>query len=114
MSELPVHNSEALEPAAAHFIGVQVARCEALYNIWKESDDDYFKWLKFESAIVSLWYGVEALTKLMIASTGATHFSVAIGNESRRINKYIKERTGYSPIGNSPEDHRLAATMSSY
>jgi hypothetical protein len=115
---LPEHNSEPFEPAAVHFIGVQFSRCEALHKIWEEYPDGgyekYSKQLKFESAIEYFWYGMNALTKLSIASTGATHFSVALGNEMQRVNKYIQERTGYSPIGNRPDDHRLAPTMSEY
>ena len=116
--DLPTHNSEPFEPAATHFVGVQFSRCEALYKHWKESTDEsfdtYIKQLKFESAIEYFWYGMNALTQLSIASTGATHFSVALSNEMHRVNKYIEDRTGYSPIGNRPDDHRLAPTMSRY
>jgi hypothetical protein len=114
MSNLPVHNSELYEPAAVHFIGIQYARCEALYKIWENSDDDYMEWLKFESAIESFWYGMAALAKLSIASTGASHFNLSLSNEHHRVNTYIKECTGYSPIGNEPKDHRLAITMNDY
>jgi len=111
---LPVHNSEALEPAAAHFVGVQWKRCELLYEHWQKTDD-YMDQLSFESAIESLWYGMNALQQLMIATCGSTaHFCMSLGNEMQTINKYILERTGYSPIGNRPDDHRLAVTMSNY
>ena len=110
---LPDHNSEPFEPAAAHFVGVQWKRCELLYDRWQKTED-YWDQLKFDSAIEYFWYGMNALTQLSIAASGATHFSVSLGNEMQKVNKYIKERTGYSPIGNRPEDHRLALTMSRY
>tara|TARA_S200002703_G_scaffold132563_2_gene120431 strand:+ start:1937 stop:2290 length:354 start_codon:yes stop_codon:yes gene_type:complete len=111
---LPVFRSEEFEPMAAHFVGTSWKRCELLYA-HAQKTGEYRDHLKFDSAIESFWYGMNALTQLVIATQSSTpHFSVALSNEMQKVNDYIKERTGYCAITNRPEDHRLHLTLSSY
>lgn len=109
--DLPVHRSEKIEPAAAHFLGVQWKRCELLYKKWCDSGE-YMDELAFDTAIERLWYGMDAFQRLQVACTGTAHMSVALGNEMINISRYIEERTGYSPILKEPKDHPLHITFS--
>ena len=113
MDTLPEHRSEPLEVSAAHFIGVQWKRCELTKAKFDESDD-YMDQLKWDHEIASLWYGIQALKQVNIAATGTSHFSVALSNETRHIDQYIEDTTGYCPILKTPVDHRHYLCLSEY
>lgn len=111
--QLPEHNSEKIEPAFTHFIGIQWKRCELLYEHWQETGE-YMDQLDFDSSIEIFWYGMKAWSKVHVACTGAHHMSLLLSSEMQRVKRYIKSRTGYNPISKEPEDHRLHLTMSKY
>jgi len=111
--KLPEHNSEPLEVAATHFIGVQWKRCELTKKTFTETDD-YMDQLKWDTEIEKLWYGMNALQKLMVGTTGRMHFCIALGNEMQKIANYIEMTTGYNPIAGRPEEHRHHLCLKEY
>jgi hypothetical protein len=84
--------SESLGPMAQHCIGRWFKDCE-------ESEPD-----NLYHACHTFWYGVRALDKLAIACNnsrerdGAVHFSIAMGNELRRVSAYIESKIGVDPL----------------
>ena len=79
--------SEMLEPTAAYVIGRMGMRCENASDPWE-----------LESACIRLWWAVRALDELAIAVETATHFSIAAGNELRRVAEYIECKIGVNPL----------------
>ncbi len=84
--------SEPLGQHAQHCIGRWFVICEEA-----DPDDLYHECHNF-------WYGVKALNKLSIATNnardrdGAIHFSIAMGNELRRVSDYIESKIGVDPL----------------
>ena len=92
--------SEAIEPAMAHIVGRLWKRCEEA----KKSERPF----ELEDELHNLWYAMEAMLSLSVATKGATHFSVALGNHYQEIANYIESVIGYNPILQRPEDHPQA------
>lgn len=95
-----VCNSEVIEPAMAHIIGHLWKRCEEA----KAGDHPF----ELEDELHGLWYAMEAMLSLSVATKGATHFSVALGNEMQYIANYIEGEIGFNPISKLPSDHPQA------
>jgi hypothetical protein len=103
-------NSERIEPAAAHCLGVWFHNCEiakALKDKIKKKCEEENRDMTFQEMLDSeqffrectnMWYGVKALNRLSIATRGAVHFGVAISNEQRKMASYIKDHLGFCPI----------------
>ena len=88
--------SECVEPAVAHIIGrlfMQVEECV--------KSDDYLKEDMTLDACRNLWLAINSINHLSIVcnmkSPGAVHFSIAAGNEMRRVGDYIKTILGFHP-----------------
>ena len=84
--------SETLGDYAAHLIGRWFVICEEA-----DPDDLYHECHNF-------WFGMIGLNKVGIATNnardrdGAVHFSIAIGNEMRRVAQYIEDKLGVNPL----------------
>lgn len=91
--------SEMVEPFFAMSIGRMWARCEEA----KKSTAAYPE-LELQDACTNLWWTVDALNRLIIGFSTATHASVALSNEMQYIAKYIKDAIGICPIS---DDHYM-------
>ena len=99
-------NSEIIEPAMGHIIGVHYKRVK---EILTASDEELFAPYDHEpyadyrkglilKACSDWWWTMETMRKLSIQTPGAVHFSLAIGNEYILVAKYIKSLTGIDPM----------------
>jgi len=68
-------------------IGRMFARCEAV-------DKGSFE---FEHHCQALWWVIIGLFKISIGVSTATHFSLAINNDRRRVRDYIMKHVGCDP-----------------
>ena len=108
--EMPVFASEALEPFAVHCIGMWFSRCEIARKVKIEIEErlkaenreptfnEHLDMEMFFRECTNFWYGVNAINKVSIATKGAVHFSLCIGNDLRRVATYIKDHLGFSPL----------------
>lgn len=84
--------SEDLEPIAEYCIGCWFKNCE-------EAEPE-----NLEHACHNFWFGVRALNRLAVATNnsrerpGAVHFSIAMGNELRRVSDYIRGKLDVDPL----------------
>jgi len=88
----PELQSETLEPAMAHIMGVIWARVR-----WEQEHGD--KWA-VESECLAMWWAAQAIRKLSSAtggSRGAVHFSIAASNNIRHTADLIEQVTGKRP-----------------
>lgn len=88
--------SEMVEPAVAHIIGrlyMQIEECQ--------KSDDYLKDHMVYDACKNLWTAMNSINHLSIIcnmkTPGAVHFSIAAGNEMRRVGEYLKDIIGFHP-----------------
>lgn len=88
----PLFHSEVLGEFAAHLIGRWFVICEEATK-----EDLYHECHNF-------WFGIIGLNKVSIATNnardrdGAVHFSIAMGNEMRRVAQYIEDKIGVNPL----------------
>lgn len=96
------YNSEKIEPAVTHLMGVSGMKLlEARDNWLSHGDEDYILWYCFANQIQAHWYMVhDALGCLAaaVAGGGSTHFTIAMSNETQRTARFIKELCGVCPI----------------
>lgn len=85
-------HSEVLGDHAAYLIG-------RWFHICEEADKD-----DLHHECHNFWFGVNGLNKISIATNnardrdGAVHFSIAMGNELRRVAQYIEDKLGVNPL----------------
>jgi hypothetical protein len=96
------YNSEKIEPAVCHLIGVAGMKLfEARDNWLKHGDEDYILWYCFANEIQHYWYMIDtALGSLSaaVAGGGADHFTMARSNEAQRSARLIEHLCGVCPI----------------
>ena len=97
-----IYDSEKIEPAITHLLGVSGMKViEARDNWLERGDEDYILWYCFANQIQAHWYMVnEAIGSLCaaVAGGGASHFNVAVQNETQRTACFIKDLCGVCPI----------------
>lgn len=81
--------SEAIEPTAAHIIGRLFMQSQEAKT---RNDGSY------EGALMNLWWAACALNSLAVACNGATHFSIAAGNEMGRVAQFVRAEIGIDPF----------------
>lgn len=75
-----------IEPFATMLIGRWYMRCE-------HAKDQ----MELESNLQNFWFGARALNRIAIVCHDATHFSIAMNNEMKRIAEYIESKIGINP-----------------
>lgn len=77
--------SEEIEPAFAHMIGRWYAQTQYMKKTWgPRSAAHVDAWQNF-------WWGMESLSRLMIACQGATHAGIATQNHHLAVKKMIEK-----------------------
>ena len=80
--------SEAIEPAFAHMIGRWFAQTQYMKKTWgPHSAAHVDAWQNF-------WWGMESLSKLMIACKGASHAGIATQNHHIDVKRMIEQELG--------------------
>jgi len=94
--------SEKIEPAVTHLLGVSGMKLlEARDNWLEHGDEDYILWYCFANQIQAHWYMVDTAMgslRAAVAGGGASHFSMALSNETQRTAEFIKHLCGICPI----------------
>lgn len=94
MTEKPHFISEQLNPFAAMLVGQFFSRVE-----WEKEHGTKHS---LEDECQHFWFALDGLVKIGIATNhgdkGATHFSIAVMNETQRVADYIESVLGRCPI----------------
>ncbi len=84
--------SEEIEPAMERMIGKWFAQSE---YIRKKYGPHSFQ---FVDILDRWWFGMQALSRLTIATRDTVHAGLFVSNNSQVIAAYIKEHLGFNPI----------------
>ncbi len=88
MRELPKElqiSSESLEPTFVHLIGKWYAQSEYMKTTYGSHSAAYV------DALQNWWWGMESLSKLLIACQGAIHAHVVLSNEMQAVKRMIEQ-----------------------
>lgn len=77
--------SEALEPTFAHLIGKWYAQSQWMKKTYGPHSAAYV------DSMQSWWWGMRAISRLLIACPGAIHASVALSNHMQDIKRMIEK-----------------------
>jgi hypothetical protein len=104
--ELQIH-SEALEPTFAHLIGKWYAQTQWNKQTYGPHSAAYV------DSMQNWWWGMRALSRVMIACPGATHACVALSNEMQMVKGIIERELGikFSFLDGDTLDFRSLVTF---
>lgn len=93
--------SEMIELAMGYIIGRLWRQVEEVKKLLENPGENFTHPTMIEDACLTLWLAVQAVNRLSFCCTqahpGATHFSIAAGNEKGRIATYIEKQLGFNP-----------------
>lgn len=82
--------SERIEPAVTHILGaLGMTVVDAVKA--QRANPDPLAWCVVRNSVSQLRYAMRALKNLSACTPGATHFHIAISNETRRVETWLAE-----------------------